>query len=126
MRSFGHRSDRAHAAIGFEASPAVNDRVARAFGEPGEESADHDDMGTGGNRLGDIARIANPAVGDDRNPAGRRLGRLVDRGDLGHAHARDNPRRANRARPDPYLHGIGTRLDQRTRSLTVATLPATT
>ena len=45
------------------------------------------------------------------------LGRLVDRGDLRHAHARDHPRRADRARPDSHLDGVGPRLDQGARSL---------
>ena len=96
----------------LEAPAPVDDRVAGALGQAGEEAADHHAVGPGGEGLGDVARVADAAVGDDRDAAGGRLGRLVDGGDLGHADPRDDPRRADRARPDPHLDGVGPRVDQ--------------
>ena len=53
----------------------------------------------GGDRLGDVAAVADAAVGDDRHARG--LGDadgLEDRRHLRHADAADDPRRADRAR----------------------------
>src|SRR4051812_42294836 len=112
VRALGHGAERAHAAVALEAAAAVDDRLAGALGQAGEQAADHHAVGAGGDRLGDVAGVADAAVGDDRHPAGRRLGRLVDRRDLRHADARDDPGGADRARPDPHLDRVGTGLDQ--------------
>ena len=54
------------------------------------------------------------------------LGRLVDRGDLRHAHAGDDPRRADRPRPDADLDRVGPASTRRLGPSAVATLPAIT
>ena len=41
----------------------------RAFLQPGKQTADHHGVGAGGHRLGHVARIADSAVGDDRDLA---------------------------------------------------------
>ena len=108
-----HRPERAHAAIGLEAPALVDDRLPGALGQAGEQAADHHAVGPGGERLGDVARVADAAVGDDRHPLpADALRRLVDRRDLRHAHARDDPRRADRPRPDADLDRVGPGVDQ--------------
>ena len=73
-------------------------------------------MRPGREGLGDVAGIADAAVGDDRHAAaGDALGRLVDRRDLRHADAGDDPRRADRPRPDAHLDRVRPRLHQRPR-----------
>src|SRR5262249_12751822 len=112
VRALGHGADGAHAAVGLEAAAAVDDRVAGALGQAGEQAADHHAVGAGGQRLGDVAGVADAAVGDHRDAAGGGLGAVVDGGDLRHAHPRDDPRRADRPRPDAHLHGVGPGVDQ--------------
>src|SRR5436309_5104641 len=41
VRALGHGAERAHAAVGLEAPAAVDDRLAGALGQSGEEAADH-------------------------------------------------------------------------------------
>ena len=59
----------------------------------------------GGERLDDVARVLDAAVGDHRHVAGALDG--VDHGgELRHADARDDARRADRARADADLHRV--------------------
>ena len=70
-------------------------------------------MRPGGNRLGDVAGVADAAVGDDGYLA--LLGHLrgfVNRRDLRNADAGNHPRGADRSRPDADLHGVGPGGDQ--------------
>ncbi len=85
-------------------------------------------MGPGGDGLGHIARVANAAVGDERNAASwATWAASHDRGDLRHADAGNDPRRADRARPDADFHGVGPGGDQVPAAASaVATFPATT
>ena len=62
-------------------------------------------------RLGDVAAGPNAAVGNDWNAVGC-PSRVHDRGQLRDAHARDDPRRADRAGPNADLDGVGTGIDQ--------------
>src|SRR3546814_6973013 len=56
--------------------------------------------------------------GNDRNAGFRRfLSRFHDGRKLRHANARDNPRSADRTRPNTNLHTIRARADQRPRRL---------
>jgi hypothetical protein len=82
----------------------------------------------GGDRLGDVARVADAAVGDDGHAAaGQRRRDVVDRGDLRHADARDDARGADRAGADAHLHRVGAGLDQaRAAAPPVAMLPPIT
>ena len=71
-----------------------------------------------GDRLGEIAGIFDAAVGDHRHAGrARRLRRLEDRGELRHADAGDDARRADRARPDADLDRVRAGVDQRLRAL---------
>ena len=84
----------------------------------GEQRAEHDGVGAGDERLGDVARVLQAAVGDDRD-AGLAGGerRLVDGRDLRHADAGDDAGGADRARSDADLDGVGTGVDERLRAL---------
>ena len=93
--------------------PWIKDLCPGAFLQSREQSSDHHHVRPGGNRLGQVAGVADSAVGDDRNPAllGH-LGGLVNRGNLRNADAGNHPRGADRARPDADLHGVGPGGDQ--------------
>ena len=67
---------RAHAPIFLEALALVEHDFARALVDSGQQGAEHDDVRAGGDRLGDIAGVLDPAVGDDRDAV---LGRPRER-----------------------------------------------
>src|SRR5205807_1712386 len=80
-----HRADRAHAAVLLEAASLIQNHLARALVGAREQIADHRRARADRERLGDVARVADAAVGDDRDVV--RLGRpraLHDRGDHRH------------------------------------------
>src|SRR5581483_3938587 len=111
-----HGAERAHAAVLLEALALDEDHVPRRLVRTGERRPEHDRVGPGGDRLGDVSRVANSTVGDQRH-AGRRAGArtLVDGGDLGHTDAGDDPGSANRAGPHARLDAVDSRIDQRLR-----------
>src|SRR5262249_36983772 len=112
-RAGAHGAQRAHPAVGLEAAALVDDRLPRALGQAGEQAPDHDAVGPGRQRLGDVAGVADAAVGDDGGPAvGGAPGGLVDGGHLGDADPRDHPGGADRPRPDADLDRVGPGLDQ--------------
>src|SRR6202043_2933907 len=84
-RALRHRRQRTHAAIGLERAALVENRLAWALIDTGEPRSHHAHAGPCRYRLGDVARVLDAAVGDDRNPAlaGRAEG-LRDRRDLRH------------------------------------------
>ena len=98
LATAAHRAERAHPAVGLELLAVDEHDVAGRLLAPGEHRADHHRVGAGDERLGDLAGVLHPAVGDQRD-AGRLRGqgRLVDRGHLRHADARDDAGRADRA-----------------------------
>ncbi len=109
-----HGADGAHAPILLEALPLVEHDFARTLVDAGQQGAEHDRVGAGGDRLGDIAGILDPAIGDDRDAvAGGGAGAVEDRGDLRHADPGDDAGRADRSWPDPNLHRVGAGGDQR-------------
>ena len=66
---------RAHAAVGLVGAALKQLDLARRFFGAGEQAAQHDGVGAGGERLGDVAGIADAAVGDQRHAGARqRLG----------------------------------------------------
>ena len=70
--------------------------------------------GADGDRLGDVARVADAAVGDDRHLVRRRGPRAVgNRGDHRHADAGDDARGADRAGADADLDRVDAEVDQR-------------
>src|SRR5262245_58015056 len=95
-RTGHHRPDRTHAAVRLEAAPLVDDGLPRALGQARQQPAQHDRVGPGRDGLADVARVADAAVRDDRHAAAdEALDGLVNRGDLRHAHARDDARCAD-------------------------------
>ena len=113
----GHRAERPHAAVALELLAVDEDELARALVAAREQRADHHRLRTGHDRLGDVAGVLQPAVGDDRD-AGGCCGqrRLVDRGDLRYAHPGDDAGGADRARADADLHRVGAGVDERLRT----------
>src|SRR5690349_4000746 len=108
-----HGAQRTHTAVRLVLLAVDEDQIAGALLGAGQQAAEHHAVGTGHDRLGDVARILDAAVGDDRNA--RRTagpGGLHHGGDLRHADARDDPGRADRAGAHAHLDPVGARLDQ--------------
>ena len=85
---------------------------------PASMRAEHHRVGARADRLRDVARGGDAAVGDHRHAVlGGDAGDVVDRGDLRDADAGDDARRADPGRPDADLDGIRARVDQRARRL---------
>src|SRR2546423_1842198 len=79
-----------NAAVNLVAPALVGDDLAGRRVGAGEERADHDGVGAGGEGLDEVARLLDAAVGDDGDVVLlRRLGAVGDGGDLGDAHAGD-------------------------------------
>ena len=112
-----HRAERAHAPVQLVLLAVDEDHLARALLAAGQQAAQHDGVGARGDGLGDVAGVLQAAVADHRHPgrAGR-LRRLVDRGDLRHAHAGHHPGGADRARPDADLDAVRPGVDQGLRT----------
>src|SRR5579875_2151200 len=90
-----------------------NDEFAWAFIDASQQTAQHDRVGAGCNRLSNVARILYAAItynGHAILPGDASA--LVDRGNLRHANPRYNARRTNRPGPNPNFDGVHTRLDQ--------------
>ncbi len=102
-----------HAAIGLEAAALVEDGLAGRLVDAGEEGADHDDVGAGGDGLGEVAGVLDAAVGDDGDAVlGGGAGGLGDGGDLRHAGAGDHACGADGAGADADLDGVGAGVDE--------------
>ena len=70
-------------------------------------------LGAGRDRLGEVARPADAAVGDQRDAGLARRPRALEHGrELRHADAGDESRRAREARADADLHGVGAGLGE--------------
>src|SRR6185437_7794724 len=65
-----HRAEGAHATVGLVLLAVDEDQVAGRLLAAGQQRADHDRVGAGDDRLRDLARVLESAVGDDRD-AGR-------------------------------------------------------
>jgi len=73
-----------------------------------EHTADHHAVRTGGERLGDVAGIADSAIANDRNArAFQRLRHSGNGADLRDTDAGDDARGANGARADAHFDRIG-------------------
>ena len=68
-RAFAHRADRAHAAVLLVRAALEQDDVAGRLLGAGEHAAHHHGRRAGRDRLRDVARVADAAVGDDRDAA---------------------------------------------------------
>ena len=56
-----------HTPVAFEATALINDGLAGALFRSSQHASDHHAVATTGQRLGDVTRVANAAVGDQRN-----------------------------------------------------------
>ena len=111
-----HRSERAHAAVDLELASLEHLGLARGFLTPGEHGAEHHDAAARGERLDDIAGIFDAAVGNDGDAV--LIGDLRafhHGGDLRHADARNDARRADGAGADADLDAVRARLNERFR-----------
>src|SRR5260221_4334621 len=93
--------------VGVRRGHAPMIAAAGRFLGAGEGGADHDGIGTAGERLADVAALGHAAIGDDRDGFPRFLevgvagrGAVDGRGDLRHAEPEDPARRAGRAGAD--------------------------
>ena len=112
-----HGLDGAHATVGLELTAAQDDGLARGLLRPGEERASHDGAGTGGQRLGNVARIPDAAIGDDRHTAALEgFRRHHDGRQLRHAHAGDDTGGADGAGADADLDGVNARIREGLRT----------
>src|SRR5690606_17998237 len=107
-----HRRQAAHAAVTLVVPALVELAFAGGFLGTGEQAADHHRGGTSGQRLADVARVADAAIGDQRDTVLQRLGDHVDGGDLRHAHAGNDPGGADRTGADADLDRVGAGVHQ--------------
>ena len=89
------------------------DHLTGGFFGTGKHATHHHGVRTCGDGFGDVARIANAAVGNHRHAAAlQRCGDRVDGHDLRHADPSHDARGANRAWADAHFHTISTGFDQ--------------
>src|SRR5262249_44554315 len=82
------------------------------------ERAEHGAIGARRDRLGEVARVLDAAIGDHRDAALAAFGDDVeDRRELWHADAGDDAGGADRAGPYADLDGVGAGLDEGARPL---------
>jgi hypothetical protein len=113
-RALLHRRQRTHAPVRLVRAPLEQLDLARRLLGAGEQAPQHHRVRARGDRFGDVAREAHPAVRDQRYAAFLERARdVLDRGDLGNAHPGDDARGADRSRPDADLHRVGSGVDQR-------------
>ena len=115
---FLHGFDGSHPTVGLEFPSFEDDGLARRFIHPCEEGAGHDGIGTCGDGFDDVARVADPAVGDHGDAGALEgLRHIIDGCQLGYAHPGDDAGGANRPGADPYFDGIHADTGQVTGSL---------
>src|SRR5580704_648754 len=113
-----HGAQGSHASIRLVRTTLVKLDFPRRFLGAGEHTADHHAVRACGERLGNVAGIANSTIADDRNArAFERLGHAGNGADLRDADTGDDPRSANGARADAHFDRISPMLDQIERSL---------
>src|SRR5207302_8560385 len=111
-----HRTERTHAAVRLELLSVDEDQLAGRLVTARQKRAEHDGVSTGCDCLGDVTRIGNAAVGDDRNAClTRDRCDVVDSGELWYANTGYDARRTYRARSYATLHRVGTCGDERLR-----------
>ena len=113
-----HGSKRAHAAVGLVLLAIHEYDIAGGLLAASQKTPEHHRVGPGHERLGDVAGELHSPIADDRHScrSGGKAG-LVDRRDLGDAHAGHDARRADGARPDPDLDPVGSGIHERLGTL---------
>ena len=108
-----HRGERAHSAERLEPAFVRLDELAGRLVHTREDPAKHDRGGSRTDGLRDVAGVLDASVRAHRDAmAVGDLGAVEDRGDLWHARARDDSRRADRAGTHADLHAVGPRRDE--------------
>ena len=106
-RALAHRAQRAHAAVGFVGAALIELDFARRFVCAGKHAAQHHGGGASSQGFGHVAGESDAAVGNQRHAgAFERLGHVVNRRQLRHAHAGHDAGGANRARADAHFHRV--------------------
>src|SRR5690606_13141351 len=99
-----HGTQAAHAAIGLVRTSLIQHDLTGSFLRAGEHATHHARRSACGQCLGDVARIANAAIRDQRNTGTLKRFRDIGNGrDLRHTHTGHNTRGADRARPDTHF-----------------------
>ena len=108
-----HGADRAHAAVTLVAAALEQDHFTGRFFGACKHAAHHHGACACGNRLGDVAAVADAPVSDQRHArAFEGRGHAVNGHDLRHAHARHDAGGADGTGADTDLDAVGTRLNQ--------------
>mmetsp|Transcript_8410 Transcript_8410/g.38241 ORF Transcript_8410/g.38241 Transcript_8410/m.38241 type:complete len:331 (+) Transcript_8410:1393-2385(+) len=108
-----HGVEGTHAAVLLHAHAVVVEVLTRGLGGTREHGAAHRDGGSEGERLGDVARVLDAAVGDDGNAKLRReVGALVDGGRLAAAHRAHLLRGADGAGTHADAESVGASLEE--------------
>ena len=78
-----------------------------------QEATQHDGIGASGDSLGDITRVLNTTICNNRHTmlTGEKS-TVINRGDLWHPNTRDNASRANSTCTDTYFHSVCSCLDK--------------
>ena len=88
------------------------DLLARSLLAAGQRAAEHDGVGTGDERLGDVSGVVDATVGDARHAGGLAgLGGVIDGGELRDADTGDHAGGADGAGADTDLDGVDARVD---------------
>ena len=99
-----HRAERSHAAVLLEALALDEDHVAGRLVGAGKHRAEHHRVGASGDRLRNVTRGGDAAVGDHRDAVPNRdLGDVEHGRHLGDADAGDDAGGADRSRPNSCL-----------------------
>src|SRR6516225_561938 len=102
-----HGCQRAHATISLERAPLIQNGLARTLLGAGEKGADHNAVCPRCNGFGDVARILDAAISDDRHiRVAHRASRFRDRGDLRNAGPGYYAGCADRSWSDADLHAV--------------------
>src|SRR5437588_2930354 len=113
-----HGADRAHATVFLVPLALVDDHLARRLVGARQQRAGHDRVGARGDRLREIARRPDPAVGDHGHAGlGRDLRDVVHSRHLRPTDAGDDSRGARGARADAALDAVDADRDQRFRTV---------
>ena len=108
-----HGLQGAHAPVALELTTVIYNGVARTFLRSGHQRAHHHARPSGGQRLHDVARIAQSAVGNERHAGAlQRTIHVVNGAQLGHANAGHHAGGADAAWTDAHLHRVGTVLHE--------------
>ena len=107
-----HGAGGTHAAIRLESTTLIENGFAGSFFGAGEEAANHNGAGAGGDSFGDVSRIFDAAIGDDGDVGAFGSARgFHDGGELRNTGTGDDAGGADGARTDTDLQAINSQRD---------------